>query len=47
MMMDQLCKTEGARTPWLTDSENQLPQAGHEFTEHHLKVKSKLQMQCW
>lgn len=28
VMMDQLCKTERERTPWLTDSENQLPQAG-------------------
>lgn len=28
VMMDQLCKTEGERTSWLTDSENQLPQAG-------------------
>lgn len=28
MMMDQLCKTKGARTPWLTDSQNQLLQTG-------------------
>lgn len=32
LMMDQLCKTEGTRTPWLTDSENELLQAGQTTT---------------